>query len=61
MYKKIAAAGWVLLAVIIAMAVLAPYNPYSNLFQTYLKPSTEHFLGTKLAPGWNHLDNMLNT
>lgn len=55
MYKKIAAAGWVLLAVIIAMAVLAPwlapYNPYSDLFQTYLKPSAEHFLGTKTCSG----------
>lgn len=50
MYKKIATTGWILLAVIIAMAVLAPwlapYNPYSDLFQTYLKPSAEHLLGT---------------
>ena len=50
MYKKIAAAGWILLAGMILVAILAPwlapYDPYSELFQTYLKPSAEHLLGT---------------
>ncbi len=49
-HKKTAAAGWIILICMIAAAVLAPwlapYNPYSDMFATYLKPSPEHLLGT---------------
>lgn len=50
MHNKIAAAGWVILIGMVVAAVLAPwlapYDPYSDMFSTYLKPSAEHLLGT---------------
>lgn len=50
MYKRIASAGWILMALMIGVAVfapiIAPYDPYGDLFQTYLQPSFEHLLGT---------------
>lgn len=50
MYKRIASAGWILLALMIGIAILAPviapYDPYGDLFQIYLQPSAEHLLGT---------------
>ena len=50
MNKKIAAIGWVMLAIMTIIAVfaplLAPYDPYKDMAMTYLKPSAEHLLGT---------------
>lgn len=50
MYKKIATVGWIVLAVMVAVAVfapwIAPYDPYTDLFATFMAPSAEHLLGT---------------
>ncbi len=50
MNKKIATIGWGILVIMTAIAVfapwLAPYDPYTDMAATYLKPSAEHFLGT---------------
>ena len=50
MNKRIAAIGWAILLFMAAVAVsapwLAPYDPYTDMTATYLKPSAEHLLGT---------------
>lgn len=50
MYKKIASVGWGILILMVMIAVfvpyIAPYNPYTEMSATYLKPSSEHLLGT---------------
>lgn len=50
MNKKIAGIGFGMLILITVIAVLAPwlapYNPYTDMTATYLKPSAEHLLGT---------------
>lgn len=50
MYKKIAVVGIVILIAMGLVAVLSPwivpYDPYTDMFATFLAPSSEHWLGT---------------
>lgn len=50
MNRKISVIGYGILILVIGVAVLAPwiapYDPYTDMAATYLKPSMEHLLGT---------------
>ncbi len=50
MNKRIAEAGWIILAVMLLLAVfaplLSPYDPYGDMDAPYIKPCAQHLLGT---------------
>lgn len=50
MGKRIGVVGWAILGFMVAVAilapVLAPYDPYATVGETFLAPSAQHLLGT---------------